>query len=175
MGMLRDKKLLLLGILGVHSLHGYQLNQLLDSPANAIRIGKGNAYQLLAKLEKSGFVSSRTEQEGKRPPRQIYSLTAAGREEFKALLVERLADHEAADLPDAVSLNFLSVLEPEHAIQLVEERLTRVRAKTQPYQDYSDAMRRASPGLDYLVRHGQFEESFLEDLLQRLKGDLGSS
>lgn len=175
MGMLSDKKLLLLGILGVHSLHGYQLNQLLDSPANAIRIGKGNAYQLLAKLEKLGFVVSKTEQEGRRPPRQIYSLTSEGREEFKRLLVERLADHEAADLPDAVSLNFLSVLEPAEALRLVGERLMRVRAKTRPYQDFSLAMRRASPGLDYLVRHGEFEEGFLVDLIEQLKNDATAS
>tara|TARA_R110002072_G_scaffold2229_11_gene18306 strand:+ start:379 stop:936 length:558 start_codon:yes stop_codon:yes gene_type:complete len=171
MAMLRDKKLLLLGILGVHRLHGYQLNQLLDSPANAIRVGKGNAYQLLAKLETLGYVASHVERDGRRPPRQIYRLTATGRDEFKRLLAERLADHEAADLPDAVSLNFLSVLEPAEARRLVAARLARVKQKIRPYQDFSAAMRRAAPGLDYLVRHGEFELAFLEELIARLADD----
>ena len=89
----RDKHLLLLGILSSHPTHGYRLNEILKSPTNAIRVGKGNAYQLLGKLAETGMVTSEEQREGRRPPRQVYSITATGRAELDRLLRERLSGH----------------------------------------------------------------------------------
>ena len=112
MSSVKDKRLLLLGILSEHSLHGYQLNDLLKSPTNAIRIGKANASQLLAKLEHDRLVVGREERVEKRPPRTVYTITETGRAEFLRLLQERLIEVQPFEHPDSISLNFINSLEP---------------------------------------------------------------
>ena len=59
MSALRDKRLLLLGILSTHSLHGYELNELLKSDFVAIRIQDddgGSPFHL--KLRHQGSVGN---------------------------------------------------------------------------------------------------------------------
>ena len=55
MSSLIDKKILILGILSYHSIHGYKLNQILKTPALPIKIGKANAYQILNKYQKAKY------------------------------------------------------------------------------------------------------------------------
>ena len=129
MSTIKDKRLLLLGILSAHSLHGYELNELLKSPSTAIRIGKANAYQLLAKLEQEGLVLGREERIAKRPPRTIYTITEAGRAEFSRLLQERLAEFQPIEYPDGISLNFIDALPPETVVPLLEQRASRLAAR----------------------------------------------
>jgi len=169
MSAINDKKLLLLGILSAHSLHGYELNQLLNSPANAIRIGKANAYQLLAKLENDGLVEGREERIEKRPPRTVYTVTAAGRAEFSRLLQERLAEFQPLEYPNGIALNFVDLLAPETAVPLLEQRATRLAARCAILEDFSDDIRASHPGLDFLIRVTELERSFLHELIEKLK------
>jgi len=169
MSTVKDKRLLLLGILDSHALHGYKLNELLKSPANAIRIGKANAYQLLAKLEQDGLVQGTEERVDKRPPRTIYAITEAGRLEFMRLLREQLADHQPLEYPDGIALNFVDMLTPQVAIPLLEQRITRLAARCATFAGFSDDIRASHPGLDFLVRLTELERSMLQDLIERLK------
>ena len=169
MSTVNDKRLLLLGILDSHALHGYELNELLKSPANAIRIGKANAYQLLAKLEQDGLVQGHEERVDKRPPRTVYAITEAGRLEFMRLLQEQLADYQPLEYPDGISLNFVHMLTPQVAIPLLEQRITRLAARCATFAGYSDDIRASHPGLDFLVRLTELEESMLHELIEKLK------
>lgn len=169
MSTLRDKRLLLLGILSTHSLHGYELNELLKSRANAIRIGKANAYQILGKLESDGLITGREERVDKRPPRTVYTITEAGRAEFSRLLQERLADYQPLEYPDGVSLNFLDVLAPEVAVPLLEQRALRLADRCANFDGFSDDIRASHPGLDFLVRMTELEQSLLQELIEKLK------
>ena len=169
MSSIKDKRLLLLGILSEHSLHGYQLNDLLKSPTNAIRIGKANAYQLLAKLEREGLVVGREERVEKRPPRTVYTITEAGQAEFLRLLQERLAETQSLEYPDGVSLNFINSLELEVAIPLLEQRATRLADRCATFAGFSDDIRASHPGLDLLIQFVELEASFLHELIEKLK------
>ena len=169
MSAIRDKQLLLLGVLSEHSLHGYELNELLKSPANAIRIGKANAYQLLAKLEKDGLIAGREEQVDKRPTRTIYTITEAGQEAFSRLLQERLAEYHPIAYPDGISLNFMNVLAPDIVVPLLEQRATRLAARCATFDGFSDDIRASHPGLDFLVRMNELEQSMLQELIEKLK------
>jgi DNA-binding PadR family transcriptional regulator len=169
MGTIKDKQLLLLGILSTHSLHGYELNELLKSSANAIRIGKANAYQLLAKLEKDGLIEGREEQIDKRPPRTVYTITETGQLEFSRLLQEQLAEYQPLDYPNGISLNFMNVLPPEIAVPLLEQRATRLAARCATFAGFSDDIRASHPGLDFLVRLTELEQSLLQELIEKLK------
>jgi len=172
MGTLKDKKLLLLGILSEHSIHGYQLNELLKSPATPIRIGKANAYQLLAKLENSGFVIGQEERIDNYPPRTVYSITDAGLSEFSRLLQERLAENQPTEYPDGVSLNFIATLQPELAVSLLEQRAVRLADRCATLAGFSDDIRASHPGLDLLVRQTELEKTFVTDLIENLKKEI---
>ena len=169
MSTLRDKRLLLLGILSTHSLHGYELNELLKSNSSAIRIGKANAYQILAKLESQGLIAGHEERVDNRPPRTVYTMTEAGQAEFSRLLQARLADYQPLEYPDGISLNFLDVLDPEDAVPLLEQRATRLAARCATFDGFSDDIRASHPGLDFLVRMTELEQSLLQDLIEKLK------
>ncbi len=146
-----------------------RLNELLKSPANAIRIGKANAYQLLAKLEQDGLVQGHEERVDKRPPRTVYSITEAGQLEFMRLLQEQLAEYQPLEYPDGISLNFVDMLTPKVAIPLLEQRITRLAARCATFAGFSDDIRASHPGLDFLVRLTELEHSMLQDLIEKLK------
>ncbi|MEZ4727019.1 MAG: PadR family transcriptional regulator [Caldilineaceae bacterium] len=171
MSSIRDKRLLLLGILSEHSLHGYELNELLKSPANAIQIGKANAYQLLAKLEEEGLVVGHEERIEKRPPRTVYSISNTGRVEFARLLQERLAEFDPFEYPDGVSLNFITLLDPKDAVPLLQQRASRLAARCVTLTGFSDDIRAVHPGLDLQIRLVELEQSYLHELIEKLEQD----
>jgi DNA-binding PadR family transcriptional regulator len=171
MSSVKDKRLLLLGILGEHSLHGYELNELLKSPANGIHIGKANAYQLLAKLAGEGLVSGREERVDRRPPRTVYTITAAGRAEFKRLLQERLAEYHPIEFSDGISLNFVNLFEPDVAVSLLKQRASRLADRCVALSGFSDDIRASHPGLDILIRLVELEQSCLHEFIEKLEGE----
>lgn len=167
MSTINDKKLHLLGILYSQEVHGYQLNQLLKHPANVIRIGKGNAYKLLAKLEEEGWVSHVEERQGNRPSRLIYSLTESGREAFMSLLREGLSQSQAFEYADGVALNFIGLLEPQEALLLLKEKQERLAERCAALSGFSDDIRASHPGLDFLIHQVFAEHAFLQNLIDR--------
>jgi DNA-binding PadR family transcriptional regulator len=85
----------LLGLLRAHPSHAYELHQILQrTEALGIvwRLKQSNLYALLAKLEEAGYVESRLESHGTRPPRKMLHLTPRGREAFTEWL-ERPVEH----------------------------------------------------------------------------------
>lgn len=167
MSSIKDKNLLLLGILCNQDAHGYQLNQILKLPTRAIHIGKANAYKLLAKLEGKGFVSHIEEREGNRPPRLVYSITALGKEEFERLLKERLAEFQPIEYPDGVSLNFIELLTPQEALSLLIQRLERLAIRCKALTGFSDEIYASHPGIDFLARQAELESEFLNKLVEK--------
>jgi DNA-binding PadR family transcriptional regulator len=170
MSALRDKKLLLLGILLHTRVHGYELNQLLKSPASTIRIGKANAYQILAKMEAQGLVSSEQKQEGKRPPRQVYSITTKGKEELFQLLRESLAQYEPLEYPNGVSLDLLALIQPQEALPLLQQRRERLALHCKTLAGFSDDIRASHPGLDFLIRQASLEKELLDEIINKNSG-----
>ena len=167
MSSIKDKNLLLLGILYNQDVHGYQLNQILKLPATAISIGKANAYKLLAKLEKKGFVRHIEKREGNRPPRLVYSITVLGKEEFEQLLKERLAEFQPIEYPDGVSLNLIGLLKPQEALSLLKQRQERLAIHCKTLNGFSDEIRASHPGIDFLASQAEFESEFLNNLVEK--------
>lgn len=169
MSTLKDKRLLLLGILSTHSLHGYELNELLKSASSPIQFGKANAYQILGKLEKAGLIAGHEERLDNRPPRTVYTITEAGQAEFLRLLQAHLADYQPLEYPDGISLNFMDVLPPEITVPLLEQRAMRLAARCATFDGFSDDIRASHPGLDFLVRMTELEQAMLLELIEKLK------
>ena len=169
MSSVKDKQILLLGILSNHNIHGYELNQMLKSQTNAIIIGKANAYKLLAKLEESGFVTHTEERMNNRPPRLVYSITILGKEEFKRLLRERLGEFQPIEYPDGVSLNFIELIKPQEALPLLKQKQERLAIRCKALIGFSDEIRASHPGIDFLVLQANLENKFLNNLVEKIQ------
>ena len=71
--------------------HGYDLARYFsaEEPLGAIvHLEPGMLYHHLKKLSKAGWVTAKVEQQGTRPPRQVYQLSDAGRDELLRWLAE---------------------------------------------------------------------------------------
>lgn len=167
MSTVKDKKLHLLGILQSQDVHGYQLNQLLRHPTNAINIGKANAYKLLARMEEEGLVGHVEERQDSRPPRLVYSVTDSGRAEFRRLLNESLSEFQPAEYPNGVSLNFIGLLKPQEALALLKKRQERLASRCETLQGVSDDVLASHPGIDFMVRQAELEKEFLNSLIAK--------
>jgi len=73
--------LMVLGLLSEESMHGYQLKVVLESNHTRLwsEVSTGHLYYTLKKLRKDDFVTERETRVGKRPPRQVYTITDSGR------------------------------------------------------------------------------------------------
>lgn len=169
MSTLKDKTLLLLGLVSHEDMHGYKLNKLLKLPGKPIQIGKANAYKILAKFEKMGFVTHVEESQSNRPSKIIYSITESGKSEFNRLLRERMAESDPFEYPDGVSLDFISLIEPQEALSLLKKRLQCLAARCSTFQSYSDDIRTSHPGLNFLILQAELEHDMLTKLIENLK------
>lgn len=77
--------LMVLGLLSERPMHGYQLKTVLEENHTDLwsEVSTGHLYYTLKKLKKMGLVSEEMERFGKRPPRQVYSLTEKGKQALK--------------------------------------------------------------------------------------------
>jgi DNA-binding PadR family transcriptional regulator len=165
-----EKKLLLLGYLLSHSMHGYQLNQVLQrSVGIPITLTKSNAYKLLNDMERDGWVTHQEEQEGKRPPRRVYEVTQEGEAAFYRLLRENLSSCPTPEFPAAVGLDFVYALPAEEAAALLEQRRQAVEARFQQLDAVSDEILHSHLTIAYLHHYYGAELTWLAEVIDRLQ------
>jgi DNA-binding PadR family transcriptional regulator len=118
-----DRKLLLLGLLRSEEMHGYQLNEFIDSHlGTAVHLKKPTAYRLLNKMADDGWVTYREERNGNRPPRRVFAITPEGEAAFQQLLRESLVDYKPVMFPGNIGFLFLHAIPPDEAIELLQKR-----------------------------------------------------
>ena len=165
-----EKKLLLLGLLLSHGMHGYQINEMLDqNPGTPISLKKSNAYRLLMDMEQEGWVKYVIEQEGNRPQRRVYSVTEDGEKAFYRLLRKNLSAHASPEFPSCVGLDFLHKLPLEEAVSLLENRLNLVKEKFQELDDLSEEIRQTHLSIDHLHQFYANEIEWLGAVIHRLQ------
>lgn len=122
--------LYILGFLIKHGpQHGYKLKQIIaEEVSEFANIKQPTIYYHLDRMEKNGFVTSKSEQEGNRPERSVYKITRRGRLEFSKHLEKVLkSDYSPEFLIDAV-LYFFESLEKEKAIEVLQKKEKRLDA-----------------------------------------------
>jgi DNA-binding PadR family transcriptional regulator len=124
-------RLTVLLILSIGPNHGYGLREMIETwnMEAWADIRYGSIYQSLRTMKKDGLVAEdRTEAQGKHPPKTIYRITEAGRDELLRLL--RKAWAEPSRYVDAinVALSFeqLNLLDDDQVDNLLAERLQRL-------------------------------------------------
>ncbi|MFC1575322.1 PadR family transcriptional regulator [Gemmatimonadota bacterium] len=160
-----DRELLLLGLLRRREMHGYQLSEFLDTHLSVFfELKKATAYNLLGKMEEEGWVSSREEQEGKRPPRRVYAITPEGESLFQELLRSSLPDHRPVAYPGNVPVLFLDALPPQERLELLGRRRDAIREHIVSLETHMDHVKH--PLLNHRLLILQAELAWMEDLLK---------
>jgi DNA-binding PadR family transcriptional regulator len=163
---MKERQILILGLLLSHGMHGYQLNELLKkNPGMPISLTKSNAYKLLNDMENDGWVTYIEEQEGNRPVRRVYSVTEKGEQAFKKMLRETLSTYAFPELPSVVGLDFLHMLPDEEVVSLLERRLNVVKDKFGQLEAVSEEIRKSHLTTDYLHRYYAGEVEWLTEIL----------
>ncbi|MCS7178511.1 MAG: PadR family transcriptional regulator [Anaerolineae bacterium] len=119
-----------LGFLMAGPAHGYDLHRRVAQELSLIwHVGMGHLYNALRDLEQAGQVQSTLLPQADRPPRKIYAITPAGREEFLAWVrrpVPAVRDLRA-EFP--IKLYFLRALGLEGWAELIEAQRTLLSAR----------------------------------------------
>lgn len=122
-----EDKLLVLGLLMSSEMYGYQINEMIEVHlGTGIQLKKSLIYKLLGKMADDGWLTFTEEKAGKRPTRRVYAITAKGREAFKDLLLDSLADYRPADLLSHVAEGYLDMLSPEQSLPRLEQRRQKI-------------------------------------------------
>lgn len=135
-------RLLVLWLLSERSSYGYEIKKALSDDATAFWFSLDDAsiYSALRTLTKHGHAREvGSEQDGRRPPRTRYAITAKGRRHYRQLLVEALA---TPSLPIA-AVDVALAARGDLDATAVSEALSR-RAKA--LDDLVDGIERARPG-----------------------------
>jgi DNA-binding PadR family transcriptional regulator len=134
-----ERELLLLGLLRQREMHGYQLSEFLDTHFGLFfDLKKATAYNVLGRMEERGWVDSREEQEGKRPPRRVFAITEEGEAIFQERLRHFLAEYRPAVFPGNVPVLFLGALSGEEKRSLLMERAAKISERLITLETHTD-------------------------------------
>jgi len=148
-------ELAILGFLFEEALHGYELRKRVGALTGHVRpIADGTLYPLLKRMEAAGLLRRRLEPGAAAAPRQMLTLTSAGR----ASLLDRLRSPEELFISDEnrwfTLLAFLRYLDDPSAQAAVLHR--RLHFLTQPASFFWDG--------DRPLRAGDFDDPFRRGL-----------
>ncbi|GAA3078239.1 DNA-binding PadR family transcriptional regulator [Kribbella aluminosa] len=121
-----------LGSLSERPMHPYEISTTLRARGKdqSIKMNYGSLYSVVSNLEKHGFIEAlETVREGNRPERTVYRITDAGRAEFEDWLGELVGTPSREFHPLEAGLAYLPGLQPDRAVELLEQRLVVVDAE----------------------------------------------
>jgi DNA-binding PadR family transcriptional regulator len=154
----------------MQEMHGYQLNELIDSHlGTSIHLKKPTAYRLLNQMTDDGWITFREEREGNRPPRRVYAITPNGEAAFQRLLRKSLADYKAVDFVGNIGLLFLDVLPAEETASLLQDRRTIVADLLQETQTHAGHHGGFQLVLEHQTRHLATELEWLDEVITRIE------
>jgi DNA-binding PadR family transcriptional regulator len=165
-----ERKLLLLGLLRSDEMHGYQLNEFIDSHFDTIvSLKKPTAYRLLDNMTDDGWVTHREERDGNRPPRRVFTITPDGEAAFQRLLRESLVDYQPIVSPGNIGLLFLHVISPEEAVELLQKRREKVESVLKITHAHEIDKEQHSFLLLHQTRHLTTELEWLAEVIAHFK------
>jgi DNA-binding PadR family transcriptional regulator len=126
------KELMILGLVADFGpITGYDLHRIVRAHGELFTdLKKPNMYYLLERLGKEGYLRVRATSgaRGRRGERIHYTLTPAGRRQFRQLLEEQIQRYDTVHTGIEVSVIFLSQLPRKDAVRFLEARQEAVQA-----------------------------------------------
>lgn len=166
-----ERKLLLLGLLKGSDMHGYQLNEIIDTHmSTSIHLTKPTAYRLLTQMAEDGWVVFHEEQEGNRPTRRVFSITPEGEREYHNRLNACLAEYSPPEYQSVVCLAFLDDVDPKDAVQLLAVRKQKVAELLENLRNNEAHQGSMQFIIDHHIRHLQTELDWMQDVITHIQG-----
>ena len=165
-----ERELLLLGLLRSQEMHGYQLHEAIDSHLGmGVQLTKPTAYRLLKNMAEDGWMTFREEQEGNRPPRRVYAITAQGEVAFQQLLRENLANYQPVEFTCHIGLAFLDELSAEEALPLLYRRRAGIEELLESARAYCEHPGSLQLMLEHQVHQLAAELDWLDTVIARIQ------
>ncbi|MEZ4737538.1 MAG: PadR family transcriptional regulator [Caldilineaceae bacterium] len=155
----------LLGFVYEQPSHGYEIYQQLSAPDGlwqVWRMKQSQLYALLAKLEDEAYLITTLQPQEARPPRKIYSLTAAGHAAFTQWLATPVTHGRQMRLEFLAKLYFAYRQGPHIVAPLLEAQLMACRRWLTVLETATDALA-AGDSFAYAVQ--QFRISQIDSFL----------
>ncbi len=180
-------RVLVLGLLDVQPMSGYDIQQMLRI-SDAERWGGvliGSIYHALKKMEKEGLVVvDSIEQTGHRQ-KAIYKITATGREYLSQLVEDSLAD-SSVSYPSTLysGLSFIEKVSPEKALAALNNQLVTLEKEYQALESgfrlKDIAMHQNIPPMTKLIFDNMYaivnqQRAFVENAIKLLKSQQSDS
>ena len=164
-----ERKLLLLGMLRMQEMHGYQINELIDAHlGTSVQIKKPTVYKLLAVMMDDGWIISREEQAGNYPARRVYAITPQGETAFQQLLRENLSGYTPVSYLSNIGVVYLDALPAGEAAALLNERRQQVETLLEKIQRDEHHHGGFQLMLSHHGRHLQAETAWLDEVIEQL-------
>jgi DNA-binding PadR family transcriptional regulator len=128
-------------------IHGYDLSRMFSGSAlgKIVRIEPGMLYHYLKKLARTGYITTRVEQQSGRPDRQVHTLTREGEEALRTWMSAPVSSTREIRLDFLVKLYLLQRLDPAQADALVRNQRRIMRERTTRLQAQVDDAQPADP------------------------------
>jgi DNA-binding PadR family transcriptional regulator len=164
-----DRKLLLLGLLRAQEMHGYQLNDFIDSfLAVCVDIKKPTAYYLLNKMHEDGWIAVEEQQKGNRPVRRIYGITPVGESAFQKLLRENLSRYTPVQFDGDIGLAFMDAVPNDELVALLSQRRENLERQLTILNATPEHPGNFQWMIEHQSRHLQGELDWLDEVLTNL-------
>ena len=167
---MENNQLLILGLLRKRSMYGYELMEYLDRVMYAcVQIKRPTAYFILEKMEKAGWITSREEQNGRRPLRRVYELTDQGEQAYFDLLKQNLSTFTQVNLDDDLGLAFLADMDADEAVDLLGRRRFQLEANISRLSSAPQHEGTVAWLIEHQQRYLQHELDWLDEVVKRIK------
>ncbi len=166
-----ERKLLVLGLLMNAEMHGYQINEMIEAHlGTGIQLKKSLIYKLLNTMTDDGWLTYTEEQQGNRPPRRVYAINDTGKQAFRQLLLDSLADYNPADFLGNIAIGYLDMLPTEESLPLLAQRREKVEALLKETQNLGTHPGSGQLIIDHQIHHLKSELAWIDHVIDTVKG-----
>jgi DNA-binding PadR family transcriptional regulator len=170
-----NAELAILSLVAEEPRHGYQIEQVIEERGmrDWTEVGFSSIYYLLKKLERKGLVESELTEAERGPARKVYQATHAGREAYRAAVLDALTVPRRWTSTLLLGLASLPLIPPVETVAALRQyrdaqaaRRDHVRARRerqQPLPHFIEAL------FDYSVTMIQAEIAWVEKLMQEME------
>jgi DNA-binding PadR family transcriptional regulator len=148
--------IVILALLSHKPKHGYEIkkdvSRILERET---KLNNNLLYPALRRLEKNGAVVSELQEQAETPTRRVYSITPAGREMFKNLLVSFREDDISKEEEFLVRVAFMEKLDKNERLRLLDMRLGELKRRRDHHNniDGTFAYKFASPWIENVMSY----------------------
>ena len=168
-------ELVVLGLLNQMPMHGYQLYHEIEkrNMETWAQVNLASIYNTLERLRKDKMVEAKKEKPGKMPEREVFHITAKGKNKLASLVEEAITDSRMPENNFCVGVAFLFGLSKKKALECLKKRRRHLKEVVKHLEDLKKELNHClSLNWKFLINYGidhlQMDIKKIEDLKRRI-------